>query len=120
MKSPIITLGSESANSSVCPFSSPYFAMRLAFPAIWLFTSLWKAKKMATAARAADVTANALVVAFVVLPTASSSSVTSRTPLSSPAISTIPFALSVIGPKESMDMITPVSESSAIVAIAVL
>src|SRR5579884_3022050 len=57
---------------------------------------------------------------LVVFPTASSSSVTSLTELSRPAISTIPLALSVIGPNESIDIMAPVKESSAIAAIAVL
>ena len=85
-----------------------------------MFTSLWKASKIETAASAADMIANALVVAFVVFPTASSSSVTSLTLPSSPAISAMPLALSVIGPNESIDMMIPVSESMDIVAMAVL
>src|SRR5712692_8424699 len=117
------TYGSERLKES-WPLASRWAAylLRRDAPPLWmiLVASFWNASKIATAASAADVIANALVVAFVVLPSASSSSVTVRTLLSSPAISTIPLALSVIGPNESMDMIIPVRESIDIVATAVL
>ena len=119
MKRPTITCGSLRVKESVPPGGRPYFAKRL-WSAICRFTSLWNASKIETAASAADITAKALVVALVVFPIASSSSVTVRTLPSSPAISAIPLALSVIGPNESIDMMTPVSESIDIVAMAVL
>jgi hypothetical protein len=56
---------------------------------------------------------------LVVLPTASSGSVTLRTDSGSSAISAIPPALSVIGPKASRATISPVSESWAITATAI-
>ncbi len=57
-----------------------------------------------------------LVTALVVLPTASSGSVTLRTSSGSSAISAMPPALSVIGPKASSATIRPVSDSCAITA----
>src|SRR3990172_7801370 len=55
--------------------------------------------------------AYALVTAFVVFPTASRGSVTFLTFSGSPDISTIPPALSVIGPKASIATTIPVKES---------
>jgi hypothetical protein len=52
-----------------------------------------------------------LVTAFVVLPTASSGSVTLRTPSGRSAISAMPPALSVIGPNASSATMRPVSDS---------
>ena len=62
------------------------------------FVSSANATKRASAPRAAPATAYPFVVAFVVLPTASSASVTSRTFGGNLAISAIPPALSVMGP----------------------
>jgi hypothetical protein len=56
------------------------------------------------------------VTAFVVLPTASSGSVTPRTDSGMSAISAIPPALSVTGPYASRATIRPVIESCAITA----
>ena len=119
MKSPTTIRGSLSEKVMVAFGCRPYLANRLLME-ICRFTSDWKASNIDTAARAADITAKALVVAFVVFPTASSSSVTLRTDSSRPAISTMPFALSVMGPNESMDMTIPVSESIDMVAMAVV
>ncbi len=59
-----------------------------------------------------------LVTAFVVLPTASSGSVTLRTSSGMFAISAMPPALSVIGPNASSATIRPQSESCAMTATA--
>jgi hypothetical protein len=119
MKRPTTTRGSLRANV-IEPADGRLYLENRPLIEIWRLTSDWNASKMETAARAADITAKALVVALVVFPMASSSSVTVLTDSSSPAISTMPFALSVMGPKESMDMIIPVSESIDMVATAVL
>ncbi len=63
------------------------------------------------AATAALPMAKPLVKALVVLPTASSDEVTRLAFLPNPAISTIPWALSEIGPKVSRDIIIPVVAS---------
>ena len=55
----------------------------------------------------------------MVLPTASSSSVTTRTSLGRLAITATPPALSVIGPNESSEMITPAMDNIDITAIAI-
>ncbi len=85
-----------------------------------LGSSAWsserKALKRTSAASAAEPIAYPLVTALVVLPTASSGSVMSRTSCGRSAISAIPPALSVIGPKASRATISPVSESCAITA----
>jgi hypothetical protein len=73
--------------------------------------------KSTRAASAAEPIAYPLVTAFVVLPTASSGSVTFRTSSGNSAISAMPPALSVIGPKASSATIRPVSESCAITAM---
>ena len=75
-----------------------------------------KAANSTSAASTAEPIAYPLVTALVVLPTASSGSVTSRTSSGSSAISAMPPALSVIGPKASSATIRPVSESCAITA----
>ena len=75
-----------------------------------------KALNSTSAASAAEPIAYPLVTALVVLPTASSGSVTSRTSSGRSAISAIPPALSVIGPNASRATIRPVSESCAITA----
>ena len=58
------------------------------------------------------------MTALVVLPTASSGSVLSRTFSGKPAISAIPPALSVIGPKASIATIIPASDNIATAARA--
>jgi len=66
------------------------------------------APKRAVAARTAVAIAIPLVIAFVVLPTASSEvRIFAPSPLTSPDISAIPCALSEIGPKVSIATITP-------------
>ncbi len=69
-----------------------------------------------SAARTADPMAYPFVTALVVLPTASSGSVTFRTSSGRFAISAMPPALSVIGPNASSATISPVSDSCAITA----
>ena len=69
---------------------------------------------MASAARAALAIANPFVTAFVVFPTASISSVTLRFSSPMPVISTIPPALSAIGPNASMLSTIPARLSIAI------
>ncbi len=59
-----------------------------------------------------------LVTAFMVLPTASSSSVRSRIDLGMPDMTAIPPALSVMGPKASREMTIPAMESMAMTAMA--
>jgi len=59
-----------------------------------------------------------LVTALVVLPTASSASVETRTSLGRPAISAMPPALSVTGPKASRATMKPASDSMVVVAMA--
>ena len=61
-----------------------------------------KAANKANAVKAAEAIANPLPVAAVVLPTASKTSVFSRTSLGNSLISAIPPALSAIGPKASI------------------
>ena len=65
-------------------------------------TSSMNAEKSKNDAKAAEPIAYPFVVAFVVFPTASSSSHTSRTESGWLDISTIPPALSAIGPNTSM------------------
>ena len=60
--------------------------------------AVMKAAKRASAVKAAEPIANPLPIAAVVLPTASSLSVRSRTSPGSSAISAMPPALSEIGP----------------------
>ena len=79
-------------------------------------SSILKALNRTSAASAAEPIAYPLVTALVVLPTASSGSVTLRTSSGRSAISAIPPALSVIGPNASRATISPVSESCAITA----
>jgi hypothetical protein len=59
-----------------------------------------------------------LVTALVVLPTASRASVVTRTSGGRPAISAMPPALSVTGPKASSATMKPASDSMAVVAMA--
>ncbi len=69
--------------------------------------SLYEPKR-AVAARTAVAIAIPLVIAFVVLPTASSSvRIWSPSPWTSPDISAIPWALSLTGPKVSIATMTP-------------
>jgi len=66
------------------------------------------APKSAVAARTAVAIAIPFVIAFVVLPTASSEvRICAPSPFTSPDISAIPCALSEIGPKVSIATITP-------------
>ncbi len=83
MKRPIVTLGSRMLTTCVARSTA---------------LSWTKATKSARAPSAAPAIAKPFVVAFVVLPTESSSSVTLRTFSGAPLISAIPPALSVIGP----------------------
>ena len=87
--------------------------------ALWpcsLLSSVWKAPNSTSAASAAEPIAYPFVTALVVLPTASSLSVMLRTSSGSSAISAMPPALSVIGPKASSATIRPVSDSWAMTA----
>ena len=61
-------------------------------------TVVWKAENRARAVSAAEPMAKPLPMAAVVLPTASSVSVRSRTSAGSSAISAMPPALSAMGP----------------------
>ena len=70
-----------------------------------------KPAKSTIAASTAEPMAYPLVTALVVLPTASSGSVTLRTSSGRSAISAMPPALSVIGPNASSATMRPVSES---------
>ena len=79
-------------------------------------SSSTKAANSTSAASTAEPIAYPLVTALVVLPTASSGSVTLRTSSGRSAISAMPPALSVIGPKASSATIRPVSDSCAITA----
>ena len=74
---------------------------------------------MANAANAALAIANPLVTAFVVFPTASISSVTLRFSSPIPVISTIPPALSAIGPNASILSTIPARLNIAIAVNAV-
>ena len=77
------------------------------------------AANKAKAVNAADAIANPLPIAAVVLPTASSLSVRSRTSGFSSAISAIPPALSEIGPYASTASCMPVFASIPTAAIAI-
>ncbi len=82
-------------------------------------TASVKEPNSAVAANTAVAMAMPLVIALVVLPTASSS-VSTRAPRSSmsPDISAMPCALSLTGPKVSMDTMTPTVVSSPVPASA--
>ena len=101
ISSPISTAGLPSAKFSILPLSA---------------SSRSNALNSTSAASAAEPIAYPLVTALVVLPTASSRSVTVRTSSGRSAISAIPPALSVIGPNASSATISPVSDSCAITA----
>ncbi|CAB4710775.1 unannotated protein [freshwater metagenome] len=74
----------------------------------------------AVAARTAVAIAMPLVIAFVVLPTASSEvRIFAPSPVTSPDISAMPCALSEIGPKVSMATITPTVVSKPVPASAI-
>src|ERR1039458_3532973 len=80
----------------------------------WLPMGSMNEENRATAAMTAEPIATPLVIALVVLPTASRLTMTrSASPVNSPDISAIPAALSDTGPKESSEMIIPVVESHA-------
>ena len=81
-------------------------------PNVWLPMISTKLANRATAAITAEPMANPLVTALVVLPTASSPTITfSASPLNSPDISAMPAALSATGPKVSSETTTPVVAS---------
>ena len=79
----------------------------------------WKEPYSAVAASTAVAMAMPLVIALVVLPTASSE-VSTRAPsgLTSPDISAMPWALSETGPKVSIATMTPTVVSRPVPAIA--
>ena len=101
MNRPAITYGSLSENTVSRPLS--------ARPRVYSSNRI-------SAASPAEPIAYPLVTAFVVLPTASSGSVTPRTDSGMSAISAIPPALSVTGPYASSATIRPYIESCAITA----
>ncbi len=101
ISSPISTAGLPIEKSGNLPFA---------------LSSRSNALNSTSAASAADPIAYPLVTALVVLPTASSGSVTLRTSSGRSAISAMPPALSVIGPNASSATIRPVSDSCAITA----
>ena len=77
----------------------------------WPIVSMNEANS-ATDAMTAEPIATPLVIALVVLPTASRLTMTrSAWPVNSPDISAMPAALSATGPKESSEMIMPVVDS---------
>ena len=78
----------------------------------WLPMVSMNEENSATAAMTAEPIATPLVIALVVLPTASRlTMIRSASPVNSPDISAMPAALSETGPKESSEMIIPVVES---------
>src|SRR5438067_2698667 len=104
---PMITFGSVSenvncANAGLCALSS----------------STYDPNKT-SAANPADAMAYPFVTAFIVLPTASSLSVTARTSFGKLLITATPPALSVIGPNESSEMMIPAIDNIDITAIAI-
>ena len=107
IRSPISTSGCEmSKPSSVFPSAAASSR-----------SSSMNAANSTSAASTAEPIAYPLVTALVVLPTASSGSVTLRTSSGRSAISAMPPALSVIGPNASSATIRPVSDSCAITAM---
>lgn len=82
-------------------------------------TSSRYAEKSKKQARDAEPTEYPFVLALVTFPTASNLSVISLTPLSYPDISTIPPALSAIGPKPLIESTYTPEANIPIVAIAV-
>src|SRR5437764_10587050 len=81
----------------------------------WLPIVSMNEANRATAAMTAEPMATPLVMALVVLPTASRLTMTrSASPLNSPDISAMPAALSATGPKLSSDTTMPVVDSSPI------
>ncbi len=102
INSPMNTIG----EATLIPVSTGWLSWAWTLP-----TSVRYEPNSATAAITAEPIAMPLVTAFVVLPTASRSSITLRAFLSSPAISPIPLALSEIGPNESIEIVLPVSVS---------
>ncbi len=74
-------------------------------------TSVMNDPNRDTAAMTAEPMATPLVIALVVLPTASRSAMIWRAPSPRPTISPMPLALSEMGPKESMATLLPVSVS---------
>ncbi len=80
---------------------------------------MWNAAYSAVAASTAVAMAMPLVIALVVLPTASRwVSTVAPSPVTSPLISAMPWALSVTGPKLSIDTITPTVVSKPVPARA--
>ena len=87
-------------------------ALPVAFRFNWLPIVSMNEAKSATAAITAEAIATPLVIALVVLPTASRlTMIFCASPVNSPDISAIPAALSETGPKESSEMIIPVVDS---------
>ena len=78
----------------------------------------WKETNKEIAERPAEEIAKPFAIAAVVLPTASSSSVRSRTSSGRPAISAIPPALSATGPYASTPMVIAVLDSIPVAARA--
>ena len=96
---------------------------RLNVPAAWpsalLAPSVRNAPNSAVAASTAVAIAMPLVMALVVLPTASRCvRISAGSPSNSPDISAMPWALSVTGPNESIDTITPTVVSRPVPASA--
>ena len=91
-------LKAENTNGSIAPTNRPAITKGSATLIILTFACCMKAANNASAVSAAEPIANPLPIAAVVLPTASSLSVLSRTSFGRSAISAIPPALSEIGP----------------------
>src|SRR5205814_8520378 len=107
MKSPMITFGSlrenvNCAKAGLCALSSSTYD-----------------PNNTSAANPADAIAYPLVTAFIVVPTASSWSVTTRTSFGKLLITAMPPALSVIGPNESSEIMIPAIDNIDITAIAI-
>ena len=88
----------ENTNGNIPPTSNPAIISGLDTSIESILAVFIKAAKSAKAVSAAEAIANPFPIAAVVLPTASSSSVLSRTSGGNSAISAIPPALSDIGP----------------------
>ena len=111
---PTKTMGDETrmpVSTNVCAYgrASPAALANSLAATCTLVTSVRKEPKSATAAMTAEPMAIPLVMALVVLPTASRSAIILRAFGSIPAISPMPLALSEMGPKESIDTLLPVS-----------
>ena len=109
----------ENRNTRVTPAIPPTNTSGFARSTLVMCAASRYAEKRRKAARAALPTAYPFVSAFVVFPAASSLSICFRTVPEIPAISTIPAALSAIGPNVSIARMYAAVESIPIVAIAV-